>query len=382
MATGRRFIRRTFIPITIASIFALLLVSCSDSQAPQASDALAPDSAAPDTATSTAAEFSSGDATNKTNANATNTTLAGTIIFFLSSQENSNSPTIVTTWAVSPNGGEPQRIVNNTGNPAKSTNFNLSPDCSRLLFHKLPSSRTSGGPMPLMIMNTDGTGQVQILGELTDISKWLPDGNSIVYGKIVREGSAAERPMAVTRTDTSGAVLGSWSIPGQVQKIAMSPDGTRIAAQRLAPGSSINIIYIMDLASGVMTELLPGMNSDMKEPTWSPDSRKLAFVASSKQTAEIWSVDLQTREPTVIWRTDPPGSDAGIPEGGLAWSPDGAALAFVLAPSSMMGNVSSMQLLVVGSDGADPRSVAEVPGWADIMTWCNCAKIPEAIAAP
>lgn len=308
--------------------------------------------------------------------------LAGQIIFFLSTQEDDNSPTIVTMWAVDPNGGEPVRIVNSTGNPATSKNFNLSPDCSRLLFTRLPEDRRSPGPYPLMIMNTDGSNQVQISGDSADIAKWMPDGASIILGQMRRDLAPQERPMQVTRADTSGAVLGSWTVPGQVGSIAMSPDGTRIAVSRLLPGASRYQMFIMDLDTGTLTEVGAGYEYYLEEPVWSPDGSRFAFIATDHMTSEIWVANAATAEVQILWTPELQGSSAGIPPtGGLAWAFDGKTVAFMLAPSALMGIEKSMSLMVTAADGSYSRSVLEIPGHGDIMGWSNCAQIPAEIAS-
>ena len=107
-------------------------------------------------------------------------------------------------------------------------------------------------------------------------------------------------------------------LPGDPQ---IAPDGRHVAFVRmradvLADGWASEV-GVVDTASGAQFELGRG-----SQPRWAPDGRSLAFVTSSdgRYAIERWTPGRDERQ--VLVRLAQPPS-------GLAWSPDGARLAFI-----------------------------------------------------
>jgi DNA-binding winged helix-turn-helix (wHTH) protein/Tol biopolymer transport system component len=116
--------------------------------------------------------------------------------------------------------------------------------------------------------------------------------------------------------------------PAHADGASWSPDGTRIAFRLKKPGKPFKI-YVTAAEGGEPQELLPEDPEEEGLPTWSADSRKLAFGevaanfghATGKETIHI--CDLDTRRVSLL-----PGS------GGLwtsRWSPDGRYISAVTA---------------------------------------------------
>jgi len=114
-----------------------------------------------------------------------------------------------------------------------------------------------------------------------------------------------------------------------------------------------------------------GTTSYDEDPTWSPDGKRLAFVA--RFTAKFPpETNIYTMEP------DAPGqtvngavqvthfTNGSVPTGELAWSPDGSKIAFVRG----LASPGSQPLYVVNSDGSSANAT-EIPtvGGAGHPTW-------------
>ncbi len=101
----------------------------------------------------------------------------------------------------------------------------------------------------------------------------------------------------------------------------IAPDGRHVAFARLradvATDAWISEVCVVDTASGMQRELGRG-----GQPRWAPDGRGLALVVSAEGgfAIERWHADSGERT-TLVRLAEPPS--------GLAWSPDGARLAFV-----------------------------------------------------
>ena len=110
-----------------------------------------------------------------------------------------------------------------------------------------------------------------------------------------------------------------------------SPDGKRIAFVAGLRGKGNWKIYIVPAEGGPATELLSESVGKFEiTPTWSPDGKKLSFApplgfGSAENQPAIFTVDLQTREVSKI-----PGSDGLFSP---RWSP-GGKLAALTAESN------------------------------------------------
>ena len=83
-------------------------------------------------------------------------------------------------------------------------------------------------------------------------------------------------------------------------------------------------------------------------PAFSPDGRRLAFVSNLSGLPQIWVMDTAGGFPQAVTALDDP-------VGGVAWSPDGAWLAFTLAPGGGM----NQQVYLVRPDGAGLRRLTD-----------------------
>lgn len=151
-------------------------------------------------------------------------------IAFYSTRETQTTNEIYT---INPDGTGLTRLTNNA---VEDRNPAWSPDGSKIVFAS-NRGRTLGA-MHLYVMNTDGTGVKQLTFGATseDQPAWSPDGSQIAYHL------------------SGGAQPGLW---------AMNPDGTN--ARALSIG------------------LEPGPNGKQEvflgQPSWSPDSKKIAYTA-------------------------------------------------------------------------------------------------------
>jgi len=83
-------------------------------------------------------------------------------------------------------------------------------------------------------------------------------------------------------------------------------------------------------------------------PSFSPDGKRVAFVTNMSGLPQIWTVSSSGGWPTQVTALDDP-------VGFVSWSPDGAHLAFSLAPGGGMNE----QVFLVRPDGRDSRRLTE-----------------------
>ncbi len=83
-------------------------------------------------------------------------------------------------------------------------------------------------------------------------------------------------------------------------------------------------------------------------PSFSPDGRTLAFVTNLGGLPQVWTVDAAGGYPQLVTALDDP-------VGFVAWSPDGAWLAFTVAPGGGMNE----QVYLIRPDGTDMKRLTE-----------------------
>src|ERR1700730_8511541 len=95
---------------------------------------------------------------------------------------------------------------------------------------------------------------------------------------------------------------------------ALSPDGRTIAIDLLGT------LWTMSAQGGAATSITD-IFLDARQPSWSPDGRRIAFQAYRDSTWQIWTVNADGTDLKPV--TSSPFDDREP-----AWSPDGGSLAF------------------------------------------------------
>jgi acylaminoacyl-peptidase len=273
----------------------------------------------------------------------------------------------------------------------------LSPDGKHLAW----TEREHGSQGRIMVSDARGEGSEQVdigTGCTTSDPLWSPDSRALLFeGDCGKEG---QNDLYVTTLN--GKPQQITHLKGYVEHAAWSPDGDRIgflyvagatrpagALAAMKPPSGVIGVEGLEIqriaavsSRGGEVEFLTPEKQHVYEFDWSPDSKKLAYVAAAPPGENNWWVaQLYTApatanaEPTSI--VDPQ-KDSG-PLHGLQiavprWSPDGSRIAFVGGLMSDQGATGGDVYLVSSSGGAAVNltpsvSVTSVwPHWMDDRT--------------
>ena len=134
-------------------------------------------------------------------------------------------------------------------------------------------------------------------------------------------------------------------VGGGLREPVFSPDGARIAFVGPGPGGT-DQIYVMN-ANGTHARRLTDAGhyvDSNREPAWSPDSSKLAFTRYPNDSYSASDIYTMNADGTGVHRL------IGLPplESRPSWSPDGSLLAFV----------SNGEMFVIRPDGTGLRRIA------------------------
>lgn len=176
---------------------------------------------------------------------------------------------------------------------------------------------------------------------------WSPDGqwlayvgsqSDIYFNKI--DGSELTR---LTNKKSQGKGNLEWS-----------PDGNFIAYsyQNTTSDGGIAIVNVNDHT----TQVLATVNGDAYSPTWSPNSKQIAFMSlrNSESAIELWVIDLE--ENNVRLAKEFPFARGG----NVDWSPDGKSLALVFGKAPEKTDVVCNDIYLIKPDGNDLTRLTEM----------------------
>lgn len=202
------------------------------------------------------------------------------------------------------------------------------------------------------------TRRLELTGEAVPIAEKIPNlgfsasaTNVLVYVTGAGAQAPSTGPMRgniqgqLTWFDRAGKVLGTIGDPGVYRSLALSPDGKRVAFERVDPqnGNTRNI-WLYDFAQSTTTRFTFDSSWDML-PVWSPDGSHIAFVSNRNGGFDLYqkTSDLAGEDELIF-----SSNEVKAPS---SWSPDGRFLLyyFGIAPNKIW-------LLPLGG-GADRKPV-------------------------
>ncbi|MEW5938043.1 MAG: hypothetical protein AB1750_00155 [Chloroflexota bacterium] len=141
---------------------------------------------------------------------------------------------------------------------------------------------------------------------IISFARWSPNGTMLAYIRF--PDSAIPFPLGelwVMNADGSGARALAPADAGRGYAAAWSPDSTRLAyvgrdnpddpAADQSAGALVSNIYIVEIASGQVTQVTRFEGTLVEAPVWSADGTFLAFsVVTLNDTIAVWIADLAT----------------------------------------------------------------------------------------
>jgi len=188
----------------------------------------------------------------------------------------------------------------------------------------------------------DGTGFVDLgVGNGAAIS---PDGEKILIDKITWS----------TLLSKDGKELGTFDFSIHAN---WSPDGKRIAFVDDQFSDEYNI-FILDIASGVTTQLTANDGLEKFYPAWSPDGVNIAYLVADSLNSwrrnAIWIIGADGSNPKLL-------VEAANSLGGFSWSPDGKKIAYLLNNPEKTGTEEVIELHIMDVETGITTLIASFP---------------------
>jgi TolB protein len=227
-----------------------------------------------------------------------------------------------------------------------------SPDGRKLAFVKRPErSGAKCGPAgrcrdEIYVIKADGTGLRRLTRNTVDDSNpvWSPDGVKIAFVRVRNDQTAN---IYVMNADGSGQRRLAPSLRRRPWvELAWSPDWKKIAFVASASYRGAGDIFVMNARGSGLRNVTNTVTTSF-DFAWSPDGRRIAYLEGSPGGAPLTVVNADGTGKHRL--TGPLMVDLGSP----SWSPDGRTLAF----TGRGGDIYT-----VHADGTGLRKLAASPG--------------------
>jgi dipeptidyl aminopeptidase/acylaminoacyl peptidase len=240
---------------------------------------------------------------------------------------------------------EGMRSVQLTNGPENASAPRWSPDGNYLSFL---SARPAGAKRQVWLLDRLGGEARQLTDVKDDIASyaWSPDSNKLVLAMSASEDDAAAKPTGNSAKAPKPIVISRYHFKSDVEGYLTATSRTQL--------------YLFQVKSKKLEALTSDKNFEDRDPVWSPDSTRIAFVSNHEKDPdqsgndEIFVVEARPgATPTKLVTTYSSGGQH------LAWSPDGQFIAYLQGAEPKYDAYKQSSLVVVPAAGGTSRVISE-----------------------
>jgi Tol biopolymer transport system component len=210
----------------------------------------------------------------------------------------------------------------------------------------------------IYVANPDGSGRRRLIpGSASGWEVWSPDGTRIAYQTRLPDLSTG---VTITTVDGARSIAFRDHLVN-VGDLSWSPDSRRVAFSARLVGADDFHIYVADADTSEITEL-GGPSIAGQEPSWSPDGREIAFkwthgcCGPTAVPDALWLIGADGSHAHQLWTN---ADQVGSGDNALwntTWSPDSRRLAFLAS-----GKDGRLDVFVINADGSGARNITNSP---------------------
>ncbi|MQG88846.1 MAG: hypothetical protein FI699_08315 [SAR202 cluster bacterium] len=254
----------------------------------------------------------------------------GELIAFISDRNGSAE-----LWIMDPGGKEKRQLA---GSSADVTGFRWAPDSTRIA---LQTKSPSGNLISVLDIES---GQITALTagvEDAHIGDWSPDSEWVVYAVTEGEESAIRR-----RNPTGVDEITLYE--GHAYNPRWSRNGQWIAFNRINEDGSVDLVVMNKDGEDDITVATDVNQSSVHD--WSPDSKRLVYLAGSGDAAEIYVVERNGNDTKQL-------TSNRVADSSPSWSSDGSSILFI----SSSGISSDVYMMKRDGSGQKRVTTADDP---------------------
>jgi len=266
--------------------------------------------------------------------------------------------------------GKTEVNLNDEADLATYSGPSWSPDGQQIAF---ASDRSGNANYNIYVMNLDGSNLRAVVEDTGGdfAPSWSPDGQKILFQ--ARRSNTTRWDIYVVNLDGSGEqVLANTTLDEQLP--TWSPDGSKILYQ--AGRDSIGTdIYVANADGSGVARLTSGNGRLHSSPAWSPDGTQIAFESNLHQAVVLGAIPIAEYE---LYTMNADGSNIKrlTFDGGAnsqvrnpTWSPDGSQIAFEYVTVFQSAATPFTTLAVMRVDATNVYAIPNLPNGGVFPRW-------------